>query len=178
MEARLGPGRVAPPALVSTEAEVDHPLTARATVMLPEDAAWDQWTGFGYRLFNNRAALLLQVRIEGTGRLTWIVEDTLVELNTPETALSPSRAPDELLVPLLQAALLQEQWHLEGDLVERTRAAGPFRSAYLPVSPQQDVLEGLIAFPLQDPSQQIAAMRLTVGVRTESGPVQVVWVFE
>ena len=70
---------------------------------------------------------------------------------------------------VLRAALLQEGFGLDGDHVERTRAAGPFRAAYLPLGTAQAPLHGVIGFPLSDPERHVVALRVTVGVQGPDG---------
>ena len=82
--------------------------------------------------------------------------------------------------------MLQEHFLLDGDLAARTRAAGPFRAAYLPPS-GVDELVGVIAFPIQhnDFEHQLAlaelhvvAMRLTLQVRYEGGIHNLIYVYD
>jgi hypothetical protein len=88
-----------------------------------------------------------------------------------------------LLADLLYHAFLEERWSEDGDLVARTRAAGPFRSAYLPPWVAGTELTGVIAFPLATrdgplPEIQVAALRLTLAITAADGPHELVWVFE
>ena len=101
----------------------------------------------------------------------------MVELDTPDNALHAASAPDTLLTPLLSAALEQERWVLDGDLVARTRAAGPFRASYLPTG-RSDHLEGVVAFPIGDNDVGVSQMRLTLRIEDEDGIHDLVWVYE
>jgi hypothetical protein len=174
--ATLDPARVAPPAVPAGPHEArDGELRAVVTLIRPEDQEWNSWYGRGARLFNNGVALLLDVHIRGDGPIAWNPRRTRLAVNTEDHLLDPARSPDELLVLLMQAAMLQERHVLDGDLVARTRAAGAFRSAYLPAANGLGELSGVLAFPLDDAEAQIVALRLTLGVDTADGPVELVF---
>ena len=79
---------------------------------------------------------------------------------------------------VLRAALLQEGFGLDGDHVERTRAAGPFRTAYMPLGSVAAPLHGVIAFPLLDPDKHVVALRVTVGVQGPDGAHAVAFLYE
>lgn len=166
----LHPARIAPPNVVfEPRTATRGDLAVTVAPLRPEAAPWNTWPGPTARLFNNRAALLFEVAIEGEGPVRWVPGATTLELNDAGDPLSPARAPDEVLVPLLQAALVQERYGIDGDFVERTRGAGPFRGAYLPTSPVETPVMGLIAFPLTDPEQHVVAFRITLGVEGPDG---------
>jgi len=167
----LKPARIAPPNIPFERREqVDGQVTVAVRPLRPEDADWNTWPGAVARLFNNRAALLFEVEVVGRGPLKWLPDATSLELNTEGDPLGPARTPDELLLPLLRAALVQEQWALEGDLVERTRAAGPFRTAYLPTDAARSPLRGVVGFPLRDPELHVVALQVTIAVEAPDGP--------
>ena len=104
--------------------------------------------------------------------------ETTLELNEPGHTLAPSTTAEELLLPLLQAAAAQERWGLDGDLVQRTRGAGAFRSAYLPTAPQDEALVGLIAFPTDHPELHVVVLRVAVAVRDDRGVHTAVWTLD
>jgi len=166
----LYPAKIAPPTVPFDEQEThEGGITVRVQPLRPEDAPWNTWPGPSARLFNNRAALLFHVTIEASRPVRWLPGSTGLELNDPGDPLPPARTPDELLAPLLRAALLQERYALEGDFVQRTRAAGPFRAAYLPPDSASTPLTGVIGFPLPDPEKQVIALQLTVGLLGPDG---------
>lgn len=169
----LEPAGVAPP-VIDFEAQTTHldGLTLEVRPVRAEDGAWNQWRDTSLRLFNNRAAYLFEVRVTGEGTLQWMPERSGLELNEPGAPLRAAESPEELLQPLLAAALDQERYVIDGDLVERTRAAGPFRALYMPVSPRNDELAGLIAFPLDEGDRHVVGLKVTVGVDSPVGPRQ------
>lgn len=181
----LDPARIPPPS-IDPGARVAEAGTVRATAapLRPEDADWNRWPDGTARLFNDRAALLFAVRIEGTGPIRWVPAATRLEVNDPTTSLSVSSSGELLLGELLVNAYLEERHGLDGDLVERTRAAGPFRARYLPLAAADGVLEGVLAFPLVSEGRPIGedhvvALRLTVGVVGDvDGAATLVFVFE
>lgn len=175
----LDPAHIAPPnvAFEAREATAGSAVV-RVRPLRPEDADWNAWPGESLRLFNNRAALLFEVDVEGPAPLRWLPDETALELNVEGDALFPARTPDEVLVPLLRAALIQEQWALDGDYVERTRAAGPFRDAYLPTAASDRPIRGVVAFPLRDPELHVVALRVTVGVSTPEGVEHLSFLYE
>jgi len=173
----LDPARLPPPSLdPEVELEVDG-VSARARLVRAEEASWNSWPGPRMRLFNHRWAWVVALRLEGEGAIGWVPEGTTLELNDPDTVLSPATHPDEVLSDLLFWALQQERADLGDELAARLRAAGPFRAAYLP-STGEDVLEGLLAFPAGDAAElHVVAARLTVGVEVEGEPSELVFVF-
>jgi len=175
----LGPAKVAPPAIAPgpRKAYTDG-VVGTSSMVRAEDAVWNLWRDGTYRLFNNRSALLFDVTLQSNGSLRWVPQTTQLEINVAGEGLEPALAPDDLLLPLLQAALQQEEHVIDGDLAERTRAAGPFRATYMPTAPMYDVLHGLVAFPMTKPEQHVVTMRLTVGVHTDEGPTTLTWLFE
>jgi hypothetical protein len=175
----LKPARIAPPNIpFERRTQQDEQLSVTLLPLRPEDADWNTWPGATARLFNNRAALLFEVEVVGKGPLTWAPEATALELNTEGDPLGPARTPDQVLLPLLRAALVQEQWALQGDLVERTRAAGPFRAAYLPTESARSPLRGVVAFPLRDPELHVVALRVTLAIEAVDGPHRFSFLFE
>lgn len=174
----LAPAGIAPPAVRDgSQAIAQGSLQVQAAPLRPEDAPWNAWPGPTSRLFNNRAGLFFAVQATGPNGLRWVPEHTTLEIDS-EGSLSPADSADALLVPLITAALAQERAGLPGDLVDRTRAAGPYRSAYLPQSATTGSLQGVIAFPLPDPDQQIVAMRLTLSLWTPTGTERVQFLYE
>lgn len=175
----LDPARIPPPTVSMDAREAtDGAVRVTVTPLRPEDAAWNTWPGPTLRLFNNRAALLFEVSVEASGPVRWIPERTGLELNVEGDPIAPAQTADELLVPVLRAALLQESYGLSGDHVERTRGAGPFRSGYLALGHAEPPLVGLIGFPLHDPEQHVVAMRLTLAVEAADGPHTLVLLYE
>ncbi|MBN2800804.1 MAG: hypothetical protein JXX28_16805 [Deltaproteobacteria bacterium] len=175
----LGPSLVAPPTLGSPEAEVEvGGLEGLAAWVSVEDSAWNQWPGYGSRLFNGRQYLVFSVTVLGDRPLRWVPERSRLEVNEAGAGLAAVAHPDELLTPLMVGALEQQRWHLEGDLAERVRGAGALRAAYLPTAEQGGALHGLVAFPAPADEAQIAAMRLTLRVMSGGVPTDVVWLLE
>jgi hypothetical protein len=175
-----------PPPSIDPEVRSAEDGTVRAVAapLRPEDAPWNQWATGGARLFNDRVALLFSVRIEGTGPIRWVPAATRLEVNDAATSIGASSSGELLLGELLVNAYLEERHGLDGELVDRTRAAGPFRAEYLPLASADGVLEGVLAFPLVWDGRaigdaHIVALRLTVGVVGErDGAATLVWVFE
>ena len=181
----LDPARIPPPSVGAEELPAQSgPVRATARPVRPEDVDWNHWPGGGARLFNNRAALLFEVRIEGTGPIRWVPAATRLEINDAGTTIQASSSGELLLGELLVNAYLEERYGLDGGLVDRTRAAGPFRAVYLPLASADGVLDGVLAFPLVADGraigdEHIVALRLTVGVVDETdGAATLVWVFE
>jgi hypothetical protein len=189
---RLAPAQVAPPTLTRRTALATTPdVSGTVELLLAEDEPWNQWPGRTARLFNNRAAHLFQVELVADGPITWLPERTQLELNEPGNVLRPAASQEELLEELLFWAYHQERQVLEGDLVERTRAAGALRDAYLPRSANDGMLTGILAFPLEitpeterflgdgDPADyHVVAMRLTLGLIGPDGRQQLVFELE
>lgn len=163
--ARLPPLSLSSPVATATSGDV----RATARVLRPEEAEWNRWPDGGARLFNDAAALLFVVRVEGTGPLRWVPAATRLELNDERTSILAASSGEPLLGDLLVNAYLEERFGLDGDLVDRARGAGPYRAAYLPLTSDGGVLEGLVAFPLIADGRSVAdlhvvALRLTLGV--------------
>lgn len=181
--AALEPARTPPPSVAPGPRVVeDGAVRATFTLVRPEDAEWNRWSD-GPRLFNDAAALLFQVRIEGPGPLAWAPEGTTVELNDPSTRLPAAGSAEQLLGDLLVNALLEERSGSGGDLVERTRGAGAFRAAFLPPVAPGDVLEGLLAFPLRDGDRSlgdlhVVALRVVLAVDAADGRHELVSVLD
>ena len=175
----LAPARVAPPTIDFEERLAEAgPVQGSALPIRAEEASWNTWSGDESRLFNNRAAHLFRVEVRGPGPLRWVPGGTSLELNVEGDGLRPAPAADDVLGPLLIWAKAQAEWTADGDLVERTRAAGPFRSAYLPLSAEDSPLEGLIAFPIDEPDHHVVALRLTVEVEAAGVRHQLSWLYD
>jgi hypothetical protein len=175
----LEPAKIPPPTVTLEPRTLEEgAVTVTVNPLRPEDAAWNAWPGPTVRLFNNRAALMFEVTVDGGGRVAWLPDRTGLELNEVGNPLPPAHTPDELLVPVLRAALLQEGYGLEGDAVERTRAAGPFRTAYLPLGPVDSPMTGVIGFPLLEPDRHVVAFRLTLAVLAPDGTHTLSFLYE
>jgi hypothetical protein len=181
----LHPAGLVPPAIQVAPLRAESMgVWGMATPLRPEDQSWNRWPDGGARLFNNRMAHLFEVTLHGEGVIGWIPEETVLELNDPSIRLVATGSPDGLLVDLLYFAKAQEDWILDGDLVARTRAAGPFRASYLPARGDRQ-LRGIIGFPMSGGSDPISvaethivAERLTLAVTTAEGISRLVWVFD
>lgn len=180
-EAALRPARLPPPSIdPEPRTAVSGPVRASARPVRAEEAEWNRWID-GPRLFNDRAALWFEVRVEGPEPLGWIPERSSVEINAPERSLAPAGSAEVLLGDLLVHALLEERLGLEGDLVERTRGAGAFRAAWLPPYGADGALAGLVAFPFDadtDPAVHVVALRLRLTVSAAGEEHALVFVFE
>ncbi len=166
----LAPSGVAPPVIEFERMTVTNQgVTMQILPIRAEEAAWNQWPDATLRLFNNRAAYLFEVRLSAEGPLQWVPERSGLELNKPGAPLRAAESPEELLQPLLAAALDQERYVIDGDLVERTRAAGPFRALYMPVGGQDTQVSGIVAFPLDDGEQHVVGLKVTIGVNGPNG---------
>ncbi|MEQ1504899.1 MAG: hypothetical protein ABMB14_21890 [Myxococcota bacterium] len=179
----LAPARIPPPSLDEPAREADQDgVHGLARLVRSEDADWNRWIDGGPRLFNNRAAVLFDLTIEGRGTVVWDPDRTRLEVNDERTVLLASASAEGLLGELLFHAYLEEQWAVGGDLVNRTRAAGPFRAAYLP-GVGDGALSGVVAFPLGDAEHDwselhVVALRLTVPVTDDAGRHDLVFVFD
>jgi hypothetical protein len=172
---RLAPARVAPPTLSSrTFAFDDGVVRGRLTLVLAEDQPWNRWSDETARLFNNRGAHLFRLElapVDARSLVRWAPSRTTLELNRAGDPLYAAPTQEPLLEELVFWAFQQERAILDGDLVDRTRAAGELRRAYLSrdIEPQ---LEGLIAFPIArptpgtpDPSElHVVTMRVSLGL--------------
>ncbi len=187
IEWALLPSRLQPPALKVREVHATNgALSGIARVIRAEDASWNQWPTAGARLFNNRVAHLVEVHIQAPNPVTWVPQETRLEVNSPNIRLPAAESPEVLLSDLSYFALEQERWVLEGDLVARTRAAGPFRGAW--IAPADTGLEGVIAFPLMSATLEdggrgraemhVLALRLTVTVEVAGDRRALEWVFD
>lgn len=177
-EIALEPAGLAPLGVASgpIEARGDG-LVGVASLARPEAAPWNRWGPDGRPLlFNDRAALLVDVRIEAEGPIAWDPDRTRLEVNRPDQVVAPAPSAEHLLADLAWHALEQERWLLDGDLVQRTRYAGGFRDVF--VRADGAVLHGVIPFALPDPEVHVAALRLTVGVTVGGVPAELVWVFQ
>ena len=189
---RLEPAGMPPPSLGSREATSEVPgVEGTARLVLAEDAPWNQWPGPTSRLFNNRSAHLFDLDIRSDGHdVRWIPERTTLELNVVGNVLRPAATQEALLEELVFWAFQQERAVLDGDLVDRTRAAGDLRRAYLPREPKER-LQGIVAFPLvvTDENEEhlgdlapselhVVSMRLTVGLEVEGTTSSLVWLLE
>jgi len=181
-ERALQPAGVAPPSVDPAPQEVrTGSLFGRAQPVRAEQAPWNAWLDPGPRLFNDRSALLFEVRITSEAPVAWRPSDTRLELNDEDTVLRAASSSEALLHELLYWAYLEQRSGGDGDLIDRSRLAGPFRLAYVPHHSDDGVLSGLIAFPFTAAAPadtHVVAMRLTVGVTTAAGPEDLVWVFE
>jgi len=181
----LRPAGIAPPGIDTTPRRADGDgIWGMAAPIRAEEESWNQWPDGSARLFNNRMAHLFEVSLQGDGLIGWVPEDTSLELNDPSIRLISSGSPEGLLVDLLYFAKTQEDWILDGDLVARTRAAGAFRSSYMPARGSGRI-DGIIGFPISslDAPMEVAdthivAERLTVSVTTAQGIRTLVWVFD
>lgn len=171
---RQAPGGYRPGKVTVAQGE----LSVTARPFWPERADWNQQPDGTPRLFNNRGGLFFDVAIDAPFPVRWEPSQTRLEINRPGDGLLPYSSPEEALLPLLQAALLQERAGQDGDLVSRSRRAGGFRSAYLPANPTHPPLAGVLGFSLQNPDQAMAALRLTLALETPTGLEQVVVVFD
>lgn len=183
--ASLEPARVAPMSITHEMQRIEAgAVVARARPLRPEDASWNRWPQGGPRLFNNRAAHLFEIRVVGRGPLRWVPEHTRLELNDETLVVPAAETTEALLTDLLYMAFLEQRWSVAGDLVERARSAGGFRSAYLPMYQDEGALEGVIAFPLLEADGSsladlhVVAARLTVEVLVDGRPTELVWVFD
>ena len=175
----LAPARVAPPTIdwERSESKVGE-LTASVTPFRAEDARWNQWPGELFRLFNNRAGFFFEVEVSGSEALRWVPELTKLVVNGGQSTLYPAHRADEMLVPLAQAALAQESMVLSGDFVDRHRAAGPFRSAYLPLEISDEVLSGIVCFPMADPEMHVVKIEVVIAVASGQSSHQLTWTLD
>jgi hypothetical protein len=166
-------------------------VEATARLIRAEEAPWNGWVDGGPRLFNNAAALVIEVSVRAEGELAWAPDVTRLELNDERTAILAASSGELLLADLLLNAFLEERWALDGDLVDRTRAAGPFRAAYLPLVGVDGALDGVVAFPLYEGGAtptlgggeslaglHVVALRLTLGVVVDGRLRELVVVFD
>lgn len=175
----LAPAKIAPPTIDFVPVQVTRgSWTITATPALPEEAPWNAWPGPEARLFNNRSGLMFAIATSGEGPVRWLPEGSRLRVNHAPTALAPSATPDELLVPLLGAALEAERHVVDSDLVDRTRAAGPFRAAYLSTAAEVPPTAGVVVFPLQDPEAQVVYVELTLAFDTPAGPTTFLFTWE
>lgn len=189
---RLQPARIAPPSVDRRSTAQATGLSGTAELVLAEDASWNHWPGPGPRLFNNRTAHLFHLTVETPpeARVRWLPEASQLELNVTGNTLAPAPNQEPLLDELVFWAFQQERAVLEGDLVERTRAAGDFRRAYMPIEGLGG-LSGLVAFPLvttetnapfldgMDPSElHVVSMRLTLAIEVDDVRRDLVWLLD
>jgi hypothetical protein len=180
----LEPSRLPRP-LVPHETQVatSGGVRGRLTLVQPEAAVWNAWP-VGARLFNDRMAHVFEVDLEAPGSLRWSPVQSTLELNRPDQVLVAAGSAEVLLADLSWFALQQERWVLEGDLVARTRAAGPFRAAYMHQKADGS-LAGLVAFPAlnRDGDMSLAdlhivAMRVRIQVYLDGQPHTLEWVLD
>ncbi len=173
----LEPAHQAPPAVRSFDGRVDAgPASVHVRWRAPEDASWNRWEDGTARLFNDRVAHVFEVDIEGPGLLGWEPSETMLELNSPSTRLVALADAEPMLADLLLLALACERQLVDVDLLARTRAAGAFRSAYLPPSGAERI-SGVVVFPLWSSDStrpawdtHVVAMRLRLRVTVDGVP--------
>lgn len=182
VQAWLDHAELPPPTIdyVVHEQDLDD-IRVFATPLLVEQEPWNQWPGDSARLMNQRAAIAFSLRVESPPPITWLPERTSLELNRPGEPLFASPTADDAIAPLIEVALLEERFGLEGDLTLRARGAGPFRASYLPLGSSEGALEGLVVFhadPSRERDQVVFGMRLVVALRLGETPIEVEWVFD
>ena len=175
----LHPAKIAPPTIsYSPKTVKKNGWMATIEPVLAEEQIWNRWPGEGYRLFNNRAAHLFSVTIEGTGSIQWRPEGTKMRVNYPEKSLNSAHTADELLAPLREAALSEQKWILDTQFGRRHRGAGSFRAAYLPSDPRTHQIRGLVAFPVVESSAHIVVIEVDLTVQTAKGEYTFTWLFD
>jgi len=177
----LEPARLPPPSVEPEAAAADAGLVGAATLRRPEDEAWNLGPDGAPVLFNDRWVWLVELELtsEEGKPISWVSDDTTLELNDPDTVLRAATTPDDVLGDLLFWALQQERAGVPGDLVARTRTAGGFRSRYLHRTGSDGHLEGLVAFPAAElDGLHVVAARLKVPVVHDGTTTTLVWVFE
>lgn len=166
----LAPARIAPPTIDFTPVQATSgSLTVTATPASPEQALWNSWPGPESRLFNNRSGLMFTIATAGDGPARWLPFESALMVNRAAIGTAPAATPDELLVPLLGAALEAERHVVDSDLVDRTRAAGPFRAAYLSTAAETPPTTGVVVFPLVDAEAQVVEVDLALAFETPAG---------
>lgn len=188
---RLEPARLPPPSLQREGTSTLGEVEGRVRLVLAEDAAWNDWPDGTARLFNNSAAHLFEVTLDGHGHdLCWIPPATTLELNVAGNTFKAAPTQEALLEELVFWGFQQERAVIDGDLADRARAAGDLRRAYLPTSCGPE-LTGLIAFPLVEtdtnrahldglsPEQlHVVSMRLTLGLEVDDRLDLMVWLLD
>ena len=175
----LYPAKIAPPTIsFSPKTVKKNGWVATIEPVLAEQQPWNQWPGDGYRLFNNRAAHLFYVTIDGTGPIQWKSDETKIRINYPEKSLDSAQTADELLAPLRKAAVSEQEWILDTQFGKRHRGAGSFRAAYLPSDPRTHQIRGLIAFPVVETSQHVVVIEVDLSVQTAKGKQTFTWLFD
>jgi hypothetical protein len=177
----LEPARRPPPSLELVAPGEGPGLVGDAQVVQAEAASWNQGPDGSPVLFNDRWLWLVWVEVSSTeGKpISWVADQTTLELNDPDTVLRAAPLPDDVLGDLLFWALQEERAGLAGDLVARTRTAGGFRSRYLPRTGRDGTLRGLVAFPAADvDGLHVVAARLSMPIVHDGARVPMVWVFD
>jgi hypothetical protein len=175
----LEPAHIAPPTIDFIDStQTSGALSVTLKPLLAERQPWNQWPGYGARLFNNRAAHLFSVTVHGVGRLKWLPEQTRLHINWPNHTLEPALQADELLEPLRSMALTEQQWSASTDFTKRHRAAGAYRSVYFPLDPRTHTLAGVLAFPIVGEMGHVVALQVDLAVQTEQGDISLSWIYD
>ena len=162
----LYPAKIAPPTIsFSPKTVKKNGWVATIEPVLAEQQPWNQWPGDGYRLFNNRAAHLFYVTIDGTGPIQWKSDETKIRINYPEKSLDSAQTADELLAPLRKAAVSEQEWILDTQFGKRHRGAGSFPSDTCHQTTNASI-RGLIAFPVVETSQHVVVIEVDLSVQT------------
>ena len=180
-EQRLAPAHLPPPSVDGgTRTVGDGVVSVTVRPVRAEDQAWNRWgAGPELRLFNNAAAWLFEVEVTGPGPLGWIPGRTILEVNDPGRGLPALASPEPLLDPLVGHAWLEADGGGPVELAERTRAAGPFRAAWLPLRVDEGPLSGVIGFPIGAAADvHVVAFRLTLALESAGVEHSLVAVFD
>jgi len=175
----LHSAKIAPPTISFSEKTVKkNGWVATIEPILAEQQSWNQWPNEGYRLFNNRAAHLFRVTIEGFGPIHWRPERSELRINYPQDPLRAAHTADELLAPLRKAAVTEQEWILNTDFAKRHRGAGSFRQAYLPGDPRTHKISGIVAFPVVSETIHVVVLEVDLTVQTAKGDCTFTWTYD
>lgn len=175
----LNPAKIAPPTIsFSPKTVKKNGWVATIQPVLAEQQSWNRWPGNGFRLFNNRAAFLFKVTIEGTGSIQWKPEQSVIRVNYPQEVLTAAHTADELLAPLRKAAVTEQEWILNTEFGKRHRGAGTFRTAYLPSDPRTHQISGIVAFPVVAASTHVVVIEVDLTVQTAKGEYTFSWMYD
>lgn len=152
----------------------------RATVrpVSAEDATWNAWPDGTARLFNDGAGYLWEVVFESQRPVRWIPDQTVLAVNDTDQLFAPAEEPDAVLQHLVQGAMLEDAFGLDGDLGLRIRAADAFRRAYLSDRPVAGEQEGVVLFPAPAFRLHAVALQLTLALDVGGRDEQFVFLFE
>jgi len=161
MEQRFSRGRTPGPSTsLAPVTRQEGGVTVTVRPISAETQPWNEWPDGTTRLFNDGAGYLWSVEVSTEAEARWNPGRSHLAVNDTEQVFAPAETAEEVLLPLLEGASLEDRLAVPGDLGLRLRGAGAFRDAYLPTSPVNGA--HLVLFPAPAEGIHAVAMELTL----------------